>query len=341
MKHLVIISLALLCVCPTLLVADTQGKEPIFLNIAELFTSGDHPRTNFETRTRLKSQIQTAISEGRTPLAIAPVWVFPKSLGAPRVPPTGILTFEGIEPVRIYCIPDFDTEEYKRWAAARDGLYERMAADFPEVTEWLVGFEPDQHILCDCSGKQLEVDSYIRFAVDTLAGIRQAVKSLNPKLLIIAHFLGTKSRPLQFGERIVQPAEIVSRIAAEIAGRGGNASDYFDCSVASLYPGLLTARSMEDPVAVDLDSTTLSSTGWNTYWTEEFGVATEDLVSSYSTWVKILTDERSDSNPEGSILLTDTPVSSGVAHVSNEQYPGAECNRYGFDPVSQEYIPAC
>jgi len=239
--------------------------------------------------------VEKAVSLDLRILGSSTTWVFPPSAEAPLKPESKFAEFLEVPERRVACVPPFESKEYRRLVGLRNRMWESLARQFPEIDQWMVGFEPGFE-LYECDGAALSLDRTVRYAVDTLAELKRTLAAVDSDDTVVAHFLGESDVPIVLDDRVVQPAEILKRLREEIDRRGWSASDCFDQSVGELDPSLLADRFPEEPLPL-LDSTCLvcskeyctstapwSCPGWNVKCCEDFEVATSNLVASYWEW---------------------------------------------------------
>lgn len=246
---------------------------------------------------------------GKSAWGAAGAWTFPESSQAPRLPVDPNL-IPIMRPIASNCIPSFDSVDYREWSQVRNRMHGTLVREFPELEVWWIGLDPGLPF-ASCTQRGLSRSEFVRFALDSLEGIRNAAKTERPGIQVGFHFLGSASEPIRFLEdgniAIVEPAELLEAFAAEARRRGYDFFTSFDLAAWDLEPDLLDPREDESSVPWAFGQTAMSSAGgWQVKFLEEFNTDTSDLVANYDHWKDIRTDTEF-------TLVTVVEIDSGIA----------------------------
>lgn len=237
------------------------------------------------------------MDSGEVPIGTISTWSFPEFVNSPKVPNKDVQS--DVQTAQRSAIPSFNDPEYARLVEIRAQIFENIAAEFPEIDQWIVGYEAN-YVFKDLKGNDLDLDSYASFALDSLESATDVIKKVNPKAVVIGHFIGRWEIPIMISGDMVQPIEVINKFNEAIIERGTKEEIYFDQFITDLVPSLADDRA-EDLPGVMYGS---KSAGWNTKWSETFSTATGDLAANYADWEDIRT----------TIYKEDVAVSSGDAH---------------------------
>ena len=253
------------------------------------FESQNEDTLNPQRVDEIRLLLEDSEDRGLTPVGVSTTWVFPEFTEAPRVPASDFVGFTDLPEVRLHCVPA-RADEYQRLLNVRERMYTTMAQTYPEISAWIVGYEPSFPFF-DCSGEPLQLPQLVPFIVDTLESLQATLKSLQPNSTVIAHFLGASRFRIFIGDEVVQPRLMQNLILEEIQLRGRPASDYFDLLVSDLFPDLLLDRSEEtENLTAPRDDRRLMSyspqgdPGWVQKTMENFETDSDDLVEDYDYW---------------------------------------------------------
>ena len=145
--------------------------------------------------TDYRDLIEVIEGENLVPIGVSTTWVFPEFAVPPRIPamvPPG--SYDGFEEVRLACVPDA-ASEYERLVTVRSEMYAAMARSFPNIDQWMLGYDPELQFYT-CSGEPLDLGRLVIFIVDTLETVTPVLRGENANATIIAHFLGRPSIPI-------------------------------------------------------------------------------------------------------------------------------------------------
>ena len=306
----IVVASGLLLECSTVRAQEKVQHRTQTFSVQELFRDQDDAaRLNQSSATRSRSDVQGDADSGITTIGTLPAWIFPSFSQAALEPSFGEhfdITGVKVPEARLQCIPDLDSEEYRRLIEVRNQMWETIIRAFPEIDDWLVGLEPSYSVFVDCKGVPLSVDDLVRFFVDTLEELHLVITAENSEAQMIAHFLGDPWIPIVIRGERVQPSDIRSRMQTEIESRNGLAADYYDqlaeeldsSLVADRFPERIppvTASSESDSSDESSSQTRSSDTcigtqvdGWNEKFEEPFDTDVDDLVTdtrySWSPW---------------------------------------------------------
>ena len=306
----IVVASGLLLECSTVRAQEKVQHRTQTFSVQELFRDQDDAaRLNQSSATRSRSDVQGDADSGITTIGTLPAWIFPSFSQAALEPSFGEhfdITGVKVPEARLQCIPDLDSEEYRRLIEVRNQMWETIIRAFPEIDDWLVGPEPSYSVFVDCKGVPLSVDDLVRFFVDTLEELHLVITAENSEAQMIAHFLGDPWIPIVIRGERVQPSDIRSRMQTEIESRNGLAADYYDqlaeeldsSLVADRFPERIppvTASSESDSSDESSSQTRSSDTcigtqvdGWNEKFEEPFDTDVDDLVTdtrySWSPW---------------------------------------------------------
>ena len=306
----IVVASGLLLECSTVRAQEKVQHRTQTFSVQELFRDQDDAaRLNQSSATRSRSDVQGDADSGITTIGTLPAWIFPSFSQAALEPSFGehfdIIGVK-VPEARLQCIPDLDSEEYRRLIEVRNQMWETIIRAFPEIDDWLVGPEPSYSVFVDCKGVPLSVDDLVRFFVDTLEELHLVITAENSEAQMIAHFLGDPWIPIVIRGERVQPSDIRTRMQTEIESRNGLAADYYDQLAEELDSSLVADRSPEyiPPATASSgsDSSNESSSqtrsshecsgtqvdGWNEKFEEPFDTDVDDLVAdtrySWGPW---------------------------------------------------------
>jgi hypothetical protein len=225
-------------------------------------------------------------------------------------------------------------------------MFKSIVGEFPEVDIWLLGYEGN-YVFQDLNGRDLDLDSYVTFLLDTLESSSRVIREANPDAVIVAHYIGRWESPVMIAEEPVQPKQIINLIDERIQVRGDEESRYFDQMMVDLVPSLADDRDLEDSVEDRLVNTRgadfknrydlyrTRSVGWNQKWSYPFSYSTVDLAG-LTGW--------KDYRGPSSVKKTNVQVYSGKALCDLEDgtgyddvVAGAETDGVTVVPSSSEF----
>lgn len=289
-------------------------------------------------------KIDQILDTGKILIGAMNSWIFPQFAGSQKVP--GEEMHMGTRVALTDAVPPFNSTEYKRLVGVRSQMFKSIAEEFPEVDIWLIGYEGN-YVFQDLNGRDLDLDSYVTFLLDTLESSSHVIREANRDAVIIAHFIGRWESPVMIAEEPVQPRQIINLINERIQVRGGEESKYFDQMIVDLVPSLTDDRGMEDGIVEELADTRgdeirsrydfyrTRSVGWNQKWSYPFSFSTVDLAD-LTGW--------KDYRGPSSVKKTNVQVYSGEAICDLEDgtgyslvVAGAETDGIIVVPTSAEF----
>jgi len=283
----------------------------VTFSIHRLFWHSDSPEAlNQDVARDYEKWIAAAESLGMTVIGTAPTWVLPPFANPPWKPsvvPPALQSATAPE-ARLAAVPPVAGDEYLRLTEIRNRMWGTLARRFPNVTRWMVGYEPGFEFY-DTFGEQLMGADLQTYMVDTLQGVSFRTKSANPTARIIAHFLGRSGVPIRLRGEIIAANDIVDLITTEINRRSKASPLFFDEFAFEIEPALLGPRLDELPGAATLEEVcektncyqmaTSTNPGWNLKCCEPFQAAATNLwtdadyrqPSGIQEWNEILAPE--------------------------------------------------